>query len=124
MNNNIILPMEIINKILIMRPTHPITNILRNYSKQYLDAYDVNNIFYCKNVRFWMQNNDCFGMHCFDYKYKRYRRIYNRSIIELKTKIIDYNKHKKYCYDNNIDNDLYTFKNFEKSPYHPNQIVI
>ena len=124
MNNNIILPMEIINQILIMRPSHPVATILRDYSKNFLDKSDVNNVFYCKHVRHWMQNNDCVGMSCFDYKYKSYRRIYKKSIIELQRKIIEYNKHKKYCYDNDIDDDLYTFKNFENSPSNSWQIVI
>ena len=30
-----ILPMEIVNKILIMRPTHPIADILKNYIELY-----------------------------------------------------------------------------------------
>ena len=124
MNNKIILPMEIINKILIMRPTHPIATLLRDYGKQYLYDFDVDNVFYCKNVRFWMQNNDCFMMNCFDYKYKSYRRIYKRSIIELKRIITEYHQHKKYCYDNNIDDDLYTFKTFEQSPSNSWHIVI
>ena len=113
---NIFLPMEIVNKILIMRPPHPVVNILRDYSKKYLDEDDIDNVFYCKHVIWWLQNNDCFMMQCFDYKYKSYRRIYKRSIIELKRKIIEYNEHKKYCYDNDIDDELYTFKNFENSP--------
>ena len=116
--------MEIINKILIMRPTHPIVNILRDYSEEYLQGDDVDNVFYCKHVRFWMQNNDCFMMNCFDYKYKSYRRIYKRSIIALQRKINEYNEHKKYCYDNNIDDDLYTFKTFEQSPSYSWNIVI
>ena len=41
MNNNIILPMEIINQILIMRPSHPVATILRDYSKNFLDKSDV-----------------------------------------------------------------------------------
>ena len=36
MNKNLpILPMEIVNKILIMRPTHPIADILKNYIESY-----------------------------------------------------------------------------------------
>ena len=124
MNMNIFLPLEIVNKILIMRPSHPVVNILRDYSKIYLDGYDVDKVFYCKNVLWWMKNNDCFMMQCFDCKYKSYRRIYKRSIIELKRKISEYDEYKKYCYDNDIDDELYTFKTFENSPEHPNQIVI
>ena len=37
MNKNLpILPMEIVNKILILRPTHPIADILRNYIHHFI----------------------------------------------------------------------------------------
>ena len=45
--------MEIINKILTMRPTHPIVNILRDYSKEYLWGDDIDNVFYCTDVMFF-----------------------------------------------------------------------
>ena len=36
MNKNLpVLPMEIVNKILIMRPLHPIADILKNYIESY-----------------------------------------------------------------------------------------
>ena len=38
MNKN--LPMELINKILIMRPPHPITLLLKEYIKMYEYVYD------------------------------------------------------------------------------------
>ena len=37
MNTNIILPMEIVNKILIMRPSHPLTNIIKSLIYNYND---------------------------------------------------------------------------------------
>ena len=57
MNKN--LPIEIINKILIMRPPHPIVKILREYVDcRCLDLGEVNNIIYCPYVYYFLQNND------------------------------------------------------------------
>ena len=42
------LPLELVNIISIMRPTHPIVKILRDYAKKYLFEYDLDNICYCK----------------------------------------------------------------------------
>ena len=39
MNSNIILPMELINKILIMRPTHPTAKILQKTMMEYNKIY-------------------------------------------------------------------------------------
>ena len=112
MSNNIFLPFEIINKILLMRQPHPIVNILRDYAKIFLYDFDVNNIFYCKNPLFWMQNNDCCGMYCFIYKYKSYRRKYKSCIDEIEREIVSYN-----IFINIInDSENYTFKTFEKAP--------
>ena len=45
MNNKVILPLEIINKILIMRPTHLLAEIMKeevNYYNEYIDGdYDI-----------------------------------------------------------------------------------
>ena len=98
MNKNVFLPFEIINKILIMRQTHPIVNILRNYVNENLDNYGTGNVIYCYDIIYCLQNND--WMQCLNYKYKSYR------------KIISYNIFIKY-YD---DTENYTFKTFEKSP--------
>ena len=79
MNKN--LPIEIINKILIMRPPHPIVKILREYVDcRCLDLGEVNNIIYCPYVYYFLQNNDCFMMENFNYRYKNYRRMYNNVI--------------------------------------------
>ena len=110
MNNNLILPMEIVNKILIMRPTHPIVNILRSYINDNLDNFGVNNVIYCHDIMFYLQNNDCFCMEYFNFKYKSYRRRYKYCIDEIKRKIESYNIFKKY--NDNIEH--YTFKTFEK----------
>ena len=40
MNSNIILPMELINKILIMRPTHPTAKLLKTSMKEYINIYE------------------------------------------------------------------------------------
>ena len=114
MSNNIILPFEIINKILIMRPTHPIVKILRNYVNEHLDTYGTGNVIYCYDIIYCLQNNDI--MHCLDYKYKSYRKINKRMhkhcIDEIERKIVSYNIFIKHY--NDIEN--YTFKTFEKSP--------
>ena len=109
------LPLEIVNKILIMRPTHPIVNILRNYVNENLDNYGTGNVIYCYNIIFCLQNNDCCGLYCLNYKYKSYRRIYKRMhkycIDEINRKIDSYNTFIKYY----NDTENYTFKTFEKS---------
>ena len=103
MSNNIILPFEIINKILLMRQPHPIVKILRNYAKIYLCEYEIDNIFYCKNPIYWMQyslywmeHNEFCEMYCFNYKYKSYirkkRLMYNWCINEIEREIFIYNK--------------------------------
>ena len=83
MENKIILPFELINKILIMRPTHPIVNILRSYVDDHLDNYGISNVVYCFNIMLYLHNNEL------NYKYKSYRRInkrkYNYCINEIKT---------------------------------------
>ena len=40
MNNKIILPMELINKILIMRPTHPTAKLLKHSMNEYINIYE------------------------------------------------------------------------------------
>ena len=40
MNSNIILPMELINKILIMRPTHPTAKLLQKTIREYNNMYN------------------------------------------------------------------------------------
>ena len=84
MNSKIILPMEIINKILIMRPSHPIVTILREYANNNLNHHDEVTIFYCKNIYWWLKHNDCFMMENLNYKYKSYRRLYNKVIKQIK----------------------------------------
>ena len=114
MNKNVFLPFEIINKILIMRPTHPIVNILRNYVNENLDNYGTGNVIYCYDIIYCLQNND--WMQCLNYKYKSYRRIYKRMhkhcIDEIERKIVSYNIFIKHY----NDTENYTFKTFEKSP--------
>ena len=115
MNTNIILPMEIVNKILIMRPSHPIVTILREYTNNHLGPYNDGNTFYCKEIYFRLRNNDCFMMECLDYKYKSYRRVYNKVINSIKQQIHDYDFYKELCNDKEINYEEYTFKTFEKS---------
>ena len=91
------LPLELVNKSLILRLTHPRVNILRDYAKKYLREYDVDNMIYCKNPISWMQIIHCCEMYCFNYKYKSYRRIYKYKrmykyyIDEIDRKIDSYN---------------------------------
>ena len=115
MNTNIILPMEIVNKILIMRPSHPIVTILREYTNNNLNNHDEVTIFYCKNIYWWLQNNDCFMMEYLNYKYKSYRRVYNKVINSLKHQIHDYDFYKELCVDNQLNHEEYNFKTFGKS---------
>ena len=107
---NILLPFELINKILIMRPTHPIVNILRSYVDNHLDCYGAGNVIYCYDIIHFLHNNEL------NYKYKSYRRTnkrkYNYCINEIERKINSYNIFKTY-YNNT---DPYTFKTFESSP--------
>ncbi len=76
MNNNLILPIEIVNKILIMRASHPIVNILRSYINDNLDTFGKDNVIYCNDIIYCLRNNDCLGMRYFNHKYKSYRRRY------------------------------------------------
>ena len=115
MNTNIILPMEIVNKILIMRPSHPIVTILREYTNNHLGPYNDGNTFYCKEIYFRLQNNDCFMMECLDYKYKSYRKVYNKVINSIKHQIHDYDFYKELCVDNQLNHEEYNFKTFGKS---------
>ena len=108
-NKNILLPFELINKILIMRPTHPIVNILRNYVDNHLDNYGVGNGIYCYDIMYYLHNKEFLN-----YKYKSDRRInrrrYKYCIDELDKKIYSYNIFKTY------NTEPYTFKTFETSP--------
>ena len=115
MNTNIILPMEIVNKILIMRPSHPIVTILREYTNNHLGPYNDGNTFYCEEIFFRLQNNDCFMLECLDYKYKSYRRVYNKVINSIKQQIHDYDFYKELCVDNQLNHEEYNFKTFVKS---------
>ena len=114
MNTNIILPMEIVNKILIMRPSHPIVTILREYTNNHLGPYNDGNTFYCEEIYFRLQNNDCFMLECLDYKYKSYRRVYNKVINSIKYKILYYNFYKELCDDKQLNHEEYNFKNLKK----------
>ena len=111
-NKNKLLPFELINKILIMRPSHPIVNILRSYVDDHLDNYEAGNVVYCFNIIHFLHYND----NVLNYKYKSYKRIYRRRykycIDELERKINSYNIFKTY-YDNT---EPYTFKTYESSP--------
>ena len=60
------LPLELVNKIIIMRPTHPTVNILRKYVNKNLDNYGTGNVIYCYDIIFCLQNSDM--LHCLDYK--------------------------------------------------------
>lgn len=68
MNNNIILPLEIVNKILIMRPPHPISKIMNEQ------------IIYYNNFT----NNDDY-ITFYDYKLKYYDLYRNYNIMINKT---------------------------------------
>ena len=117
MNNNILLPFELINKILIMRPSHPIVTILRKYIKdRNIENGNETNIIYCDHVYYLLQNNDCFMMEDFNYKYKSYRKCYNKVIKRLNMEIDKYNFYKSLCIDNNYNSNEYSFKTFEKCP--------
>ena len=109
MNKNVFLPFEIINKILIMRPTHPIVKILRNYVNEHLDTYGTGNVIYCYDIIYCLQNND--WMQCLDYKYKSYirkkRLMYKRCIDEIDREI--------FLYSINDSEKIETFKTFIKS---------
>ena len=60
MNNNVLLLFELINKILIMRPSHPIVTILRKYIKdRNIENGNKTNTIYCEDVYFLLQNNEC-----------------------------------------------------------------
>ena len=63
-----------------------------------------------------MQNKDCCGMYCFNYKYKSYIKIYKRihkyCIDKIESKMDSYNTFIKNC----DDTENYTLKTFESSP--------
>ena len=104
------LPIEIINKILIMRPSHPIVKILREYvNDRTLGIGGENHIFYCRHVYHLLKNNDCFMMEDFNYRYKNYRRMYKNVIESLNRRIKWY---KKICTKN--DSNKYTFLTYIK----------
>jgi hypothetical protein len=83
MENKIILPFELINKILVMRPTHPIVNILRSYVDDNLDNYGISSNIYCFDIMHYLHNKEL------NHKYKSNRRTYkikyNYCINEIKT---------------------------------------
>ena len=68
MNNNIILPLEIVNKILIYRPPHPITKIMDEQIIYYNDY----------------TNNDDY-ITFYDFKMKYYDLYYNYNVKIKKT---------------------------------------
>ena len=53
------LPLELVNKIFIIRPTHRIVNILRNNVNEQLDNYGTGNIIYCYDKIFCLQTATC-----------------------------------------------------------------
>ena len=103
MNSNIILPMELVNQILIMRPSHPIVTILREYANNHLNHYDEGPIFYCNGIYWWLKNNDGFMCECLNYKYTSYKRRYNKVIKFIKYKIQYYNFYKELCDDKQLN---------------------
>ena len=114
MNKN--LPTEIINKILVMRPPHPIVIILREYvDDKCLDSSDVNHVNYCPYIYYYLQNNDCFMMENFNYRYKNYRRMYKNIIKSLQQQIMEYEFYKGLCVENNLNTNEYSFKTFQNS---------
>jgi hypothetical protein len=58
MNNKHILPMEIVNKILIMRPPHPIANIIKPFINNYNDY--TNNDDYISFVKYTLNYYDLY----------------------------------------------------------------
>ena len=80
---NILLPFELINKILIMRPTHPIVNILRSYVDDHLDNYGISSNIYCFDIMHYLHNKEL--NHKYKSNRRRYKRKFNYCINEIKT---------------------------------------
>ena len=83
MNNNIILPMEIVNKILIMRPSHPIVNVLHKFVEDTgLNWFNTGESgFFCNRV-YWYLQNDMWEEVINDIKYKFIDGIHNIDFID------------------------------------------
>ena len=75
MNSKIILPMEIVNKILIMRPSHPITNIIKPLTLSYNEY--TNNDDYITFFEYIMKYYD---LH-YNYNIKCYKKYDNGILI-------------------------------------------
>ena len=74
MNNNIILPLEIVNKILIMRPSHPLSEMMNEQILYYNDY--TNNDDYITFYDFKMKYYDLY------YKYNvRIKKTYDNEIL-------------------------------------------